>query len=166
MPPFESRHSTASPELLLEQARTADLAGAVAVAIRGYGRAIQVAADSGATVVLADGLRCLSVLYHRRNEPETARALCTRSLELGRKLADGRLIGHALNTLAGCAFESGDMTGAGRLFEAALEAAAAHPVIAARVEQNLGMLHAVKGDLDQAIDHYHLSLRAHDRAGD
>ncbi|HEY6117878.1 MAG TPA: HD domain-containing phosphohydrolase [Candidatus Dormibacteraeota bacterium] len=162
----EPRHPTVTPELLLEQARTADLGGDVAVAIRGYGRAIQVATERGATVVLADALRCLSVLHHRRNEPETARALCARSLELGRTMGDGRIIAHALNTLAGFAFEAGNMTEAHRLFEAALGAAAAHPTIAARVEQNLGMLHAVSGDLDQALAHYHLSLRALERAGD
>lgn len=161
-----TRYLPTSAEQLLERARTADLAGDVAEAIRGYHRAIQVATERGATVVLADALRCLSVLHLRRNEPETARALCTRSMQLGRTLADNRIIAHALNTLAGFAFEAGDMAEARHLFETALAAATAHPAIAARVEQNLGMLHAVSGDLDQAIDHYHLSLRAHERAGD
>jgi len=150
----------------LERARAADMAGEVADAMREYHLAIQSATETGDTPILADALRALSIVHHRRNEPETARALCTRSHQLGHAAGDQRIVAHALNTLAGFAFETGSMAAARQLFEAALEAATSHPAIAARVEHNLGMLDAVGGNFDEAIQHYRRSLAAHERAGD
>ncbi len=154
------------PAERLAEAQASERAGEVGRAVRLYHGAIQAATASGTNGVLGDALRALSILHHRRNEPETARALCRRSHDLGVRVGDQRLVARALNTLAGFAFETGAMLEARRLFTEALAVAASLPEIAARVEHNLGMLDAVQGDLDSAILHYQRSLAAHEGAGD
>src|SRR3989304_3554855 len=90
---------------LLEEAVRRDREGRVAEASERYHAIIGAAATHGAA--LAEALRRLGVIHHRRNEPGIARDLCARSFDVAASLPDNRLAAEALNALAGFEMETG-----------------------------------------------------------
>src|SRR6266568_4986037 len=122
---------------LLQEARERERAGCVPEAIERYESAIAAAERSGERTVLAEALRRLAVRWQRRDQGARARELCRRSYEVAQQ------IGNEL--LAAKALELGGM----------------NPQLRARVEQNLGVLANIQGDLDEAITRYARSLEAY-----
>jgi putative nucleotidyltransferase with HDIG domain len=150
---------------LLHRARGHERAGCVAEAMACYRGAMEAGARTGAWAVEAEALRRLAVLHHHRNEPDQAREACDQSLEIARKNLDDILAGEALNVRAGIALERGALEEAEATLRAALELGGRSQELRARIEQNLGILSNVHGDLDGALEHYAGSLDAYRRAG-
>ena len=151
---------------LLQQARELELAGSLAEAIVRYEAAIA-SAESGREVrLLAEGLRRLAVVRHRRGERDAASALCERSLAVGTEAADPVLAGEALNTLAGFDFEAGLIETSRERFYRALELGGSSPELRGRIEQNLGILANIQGNHGEALAHYQQSLYAFQRTRD
>jgi putative nucleotidyltransferase with HDIG domain len=152
--------------LLLREAVRQDQDGNVGDAAERYRTVIAIAEAAGDTIVAAEALRRLGVIHHRRNDPATAHQFCQRSYELAAAQGDDILAAEALNAIAGFQLEAGGLEEAESTFHRALTLATGSDLIQARVEQNLGILANIRGDLPDAFAHYERSLEANQRVGD
>jgi tetratricopeptide (TPR) repeat protein len=119
--------------------------------------ACELARAGGESVVLAKALRRLSVLLHLRGEPG-ARDMCRDSFDVAMALGDRLLAAEAENTGASFAFEAGETEAARDAYHRALGLADGDAELEGRIEQNLGIVANVHGDLPAALEHYHRSL--------
>src|SRR5207247_348476 len=83
-----------------------------------------------------------------------------------RQAGDDRLAAEALNTLGGLHLSTGAPDEARRVFLEALELGGSNREVRARVEQNLGILANIRGELHEAIARYERSLDAYRDCGD
>ena len=150
----------------LYEARKRERAGCIPEAIECYESAIAAAEGSRVYPVLAEALRRLAVVRHHRNESGRARELCRRSYVVARRIGDDLLAAEAQNTLGGLDLTTGSLEGARRTFLQALEFGGSNRELRARVEQNLGILANIQGQLDEALTWYARSLEAYRSAGD
>lgn len=150
----------------LAEARTHERSGRLDEALAAYGTAVVVAEQTGEMTVLAEALRRWGVVCHHRDEPDQAKQLCEKSLEIARGLGDDLLAAEAINALGGMEFERGEMQRARELFDRALTLGGGAPGLRSRIEQNLGILATIQGDHDEALRHYQSSLEACRAAGD
>lgn len=151
---------------LLYDARSRDRAGCLPEAIAAYQSTVAAAEWSGERAVLAEALRRLAVVRHRQDDSVSARALCRRSCDVARQLSNDVLAAEALNTLGGVNLENGSLAEARGNFLQALELGGASRELRARVEQNLGILANIRGDLEEALACYGRSLEAYRSSGD
>ncbi|MGH7569187.1 MAG: tetratricopeptide repeat protein [Gemmatimonadales bacterium] len=150
----------------LHEARARERAGCIPEAVECYAAAIAAAERTGERAVLAEALRRLAVVRYRRNEPVEARELCQRSYAAAREIGNDFLAAEALNTLGGLHLKTGSLDEARRTFLQALELGGPSLELGARVEQNLGILANIQGDLDEALARYRRSLEAYRASGD
>ena len=150
---------------LLQLGRSHDLAGRLEAAASAYEQAVRDATDDERPV-LAEALRRLGVVRHRRNDPEGGRDCCARSYRESVELGDLLLAGEALNALAGFDFEAGAMAAARASYVNALALAGSSPALLGRIEQNLGILDSVQGDHASAYAHYRRALEAFRQTSD
>jgi putative nucleotidyltransferase with HDIG domain len=146
---------------LLREARAREREARVSDAVASYDEAIAAAAAAGEHAVLAEALRRLAVLRHRRGESAEARELCRRSHAVAQRAGDDVLAGEALNTLGGIDLETDAVAGARHHFLRALELGGGSLELRARVEQNLGIVANIQGDVDEALTRYARSLAAY-----
>ena len=146
---------------LLHEARARDRAACIPEAIACYEAAISTAERTGERAVLAEALRRLAVVLHHRNESARARELCNRSYKVATDLKNDILAAEALNTMGGLALRTGAMEEARAHFLQALERGGQARELLARVEQNLGILANIRGDITAAVAHYECSVEAH-----
>lgn len=135
-------------------------------AIAAYTSAIEEAERTGERSVLSESLRRLAVIQHHQNNEVLARNLCHRSYREALDTGHFVLAAEALNVLAGIDFERGDIAEARELYRRALALADNNLEIRARIEQNLGILSNIQGDLQEALEHYQRSLDACRSIGD
>jgi len=143
---------------LLREAREREHAGCVSEAVECYKAAIAEAEQVHEPAVLAEALRRLAVIRYHRNETEAARALCERSIEVATATQHDVLAGEAVNTLGVLALQCGELAEARAAFLRALTVGGHSRELRARVEQNLGILATIHGDLEDALRHYTRSL--------
>src|SRR3989449_43283 len=146
---------------LLHEARARERAASIPEAIASYQAAVAAAERAGERAVLAEALRRLAVLRHRRGESAEARELCRRSHAVACHAGNPVLAGEALNTLGGIDLETDAVADARGNFLCALELGGQSRELRARVEQNLGILANIQGDLDEAVARYGRSLEAY-----
>ena len=151
---------------VLRDARDDERAGRIAVAIEKYRAAIDAAVADDDAPTQAEALRRLSVVMHRQMERGVAHQLCVQSHEVASALGDDTLAAEALNTLGGFELEAGKTGDAGDLFRRALAMAHDMPALLGRIEQNLGIIANIRGDLNAALVHYQNSLTASTLARD
>ncbi|HEX4629278.1 MAG TPA: HD domain-containing phosphohydrolase, partial [Gemmatimonadales bacterium] len=128
--------------------------------------AIDTADASGSQVTVAEALRRLAVLAHRGGESVRARELCHRSYGVARAIGNDLLAAEARNTLGGLDLSTGSLEDARTEFLEALELGGQSRELRARVEQNLGILANIQGELDEALTRYERSLEAYQSSGD
>jgi putative nucleotidyltransferase with HDIG domain len=157
------------PVAFLSEAREHERAGRVVEAIKSYESAIDTADVTLDGAILAEALRRLGVVRRRRHEYDQAIALCLRSYEIAMARADGVLAAEALNGIALVHIERGEWAQARDQLRRALELGAASSELIGRIEQNLGVMANIHGDLAAAMHHYRRSLDAfrqgHDERG-
>src|SRR5438309_11050207 len=151
---------------LLRDARAGERAARMPEAIAAYEAAIVAAERAGEHLVLAEALRRLAVVRHRRGDSADARELCRRSHAVSRHAGDTVLAGEALNTLGGIDLETDAIADAREHFLRALELGGQSRELRARVEQNLGILANIQGDFDEAVARYRRSLAAYRACND
>lgn len=154
----------AKESALLAEAVRLDQEGRIGEASDRYHAIIGAAAAPGPA--LAEALRRLGVLHHRRNDPLEARTLCTRSFEVASSLHEDCLAAEALNALAGFEMETGAVERAGEMYRRALALGGVTEEVRGRIEQNLGILANIRGEHTEALAHYERALEACRRAGD
>jgi tetratricopeptide (TPR) repeat protein len=152
------RHS--SPPSLLRLGRDLDRGGRLDDAARAYEAVIELAEQTRDQLLLAEALRRLAVVRHRRGNLLGARTLGERSL--GVAIASGcpALIAEALNTLGGLELVADRYEQARSLFLRAAEHAPHPGNLLGRVEQNLGSVESLLGNREDAREHYRRSLEA------
>jgi tetratricopeptide (TPR) repeat protein len=151
---------------LLELGRRCDRSGRVDEAIQAYEAAVAAAqADQACAQPLAEALRRLAVLLHRRGQGKEAEEAGLRSLEAATAGRDALLQAEALNTLGGLDLMQEQLDRAQSYLERALELSAPWPELRGRVQQNLGILASMRGDRPIAKMHYEHSLKAFEAAG-
>ncbi|HXF94969.1 MAG TPA: tetratricopeptide repeat protein [Gemmatimonadales bacterium] len=150
----------------LDRARDRERKGCIPEAIEHYDAAVAEAQRENAPGVLAAALRRVAVLRHHRGDTDQALAQCRRSYEVAREAGDDELAAEALNTLGGLHLSTGSLADARQAFLRALELGGGARALRARVEQNLGILANIQGQLDQALARYQRSLEAYRSAGD
>ena len=160
MPPYSR------PPSLLRLARDYDRGGRLDDAGRAYEAVIALAEDTQDQPLLAEALRRLAVVRHRRGSLAGARTLAERSLGVAVASGAPALIAEALNTLGGLDLVTDRYTQARSLFLRATEYARAPGELLGRIEQNLGSVQSLLGNRDDAREHYERSLRAFLAAGD
>src|SRR5213594_4237602 len=146
---------------LLHEAREQERAACLPEAIVCYEAAVTAAERGDEPTVLAEALRRLAVVRRHRSEAATARDLCQRSYEVARQAGNDLLAAEALNTLGGLHLSAGVPDDARRVFLEALELGGSNREVRARVEQNLGILANIQGELHEAIARYERSLDAY-----
>jgi putative nucleotidyltransferase with HDIG domain len=151
---------------LLHEARARERAACIPEAIKCYEAAIAAAERAGDHVVLAEALRRLAVVRIQRNESATARELCRRSHRVACDTGNDVLAAEALNTLGGIDVKTGAIDDARKNFLHALDRGGQSRELRARVEQNLGVLANIHGDLGGAVAHYERSLEAYRASND
>ena len=161
-----SRVGARSAAYLLHEARAKDRAACIPEAIQLYEAAISTAERMGERAILAEALRRLAVVLHHRNESARARDLCNRSYKVACALANDVLAAEALNTMGGLALRTGALEDARAQFLQALERGGQARELLARVEQNLGILANIRGDLVDAVRHYERSVEAYRATND
>ena len=155
--------ATPGPALrALRDARDDERAGRIGMAIEKYQGAIDAAIAAGDAPTQSEALRRLAVAMHRQLERGVARELCEQSFEVAHEIGDQALAAEALNTLGGFELEAGQPGNAGDLFRRALAMSADNPALLGRIEQNLGIIANIRGDLPAALAHYERSLAAFD----
>src|SRR3989442_1372317 len=145
---------------LLHGARARERAACIPEAAALYEAAIAAAEPAGEHAALAEALRRFAVLRHRRGESAEARELCRRSHAVACHAGNALLAGEALNTLGGIDLAPHALVEARQNILRALELGRQSPQLRARVEQNLGILANIQGEVDEALAHYGRSLRA------
>src|SRR5688572_2451743 len=148
------------PVVFLGEAREHERAGRVVEAIKCYESAIDTADVAIDGPVLAEALRRLGVVRRRRHEYDQAIALCQRSYEIAMARTDGLLAAEALNGIALVHVERGEWSHARERLGRALELGAESKELVGRIEQNLGIMANIHGDLAAAMHHYRRSLEA------
>ncbi len=152
---------------LLHEARVRERAACIPEAVQLYEAAISTAERSGERAVVAEAQRRLAVVLHHRNESYRARELCNRSFQVACEIGNDVLAAEALNTMGGLALRTGEMEEARTFFLRALErgGTTAHG-LEARVEQNLGILANIRGQLVDAVRHYERAVAAYRAVND
>ena len=150
----------------LQEGRERERAGCMSEALERYDYAVTIAERTGELGVLAEALRRAAVLRHHRNESDQARSLCRRSHDIAQRVGNAVLAAEALNTLGGVDLMTGSLEDARTSFREALTLAGSSRELRARVEQNLGILANIQGDLNGAAAHYRRSLDAYKDDGD
>ena len=146
---------------LIALGREHELAGRLREASDHYADAARRAQVAGDPAHQAEALRRLGVAQHRRGEgPDLGRDLCRQSHDVA--IAAGLTVAaaEAVNCLAGFELEQAAYDSARNLFSAALELGGGNARLRGRIEQNLGVLANIRGDLDEAHAHYQGALTA------
>jgi putative nucleotidyltransferase with HDIG domain len=151
---------------VLHEARERERAGQIAEAVEGYEAAIAAAERAGHPDVLSEALRRLAVARHHLGDAAQARDLVHRSYAVAQEVGHRLLAAEALNTLGGLDLATGSPEDARATFLRALDLGGASRTLRARVEQNLGILANIQGDLAEALARYQRSLDAYRAARD
>jgi putative nucleotidyltransferase with HDIG domain len=163
---ISSTREPAGPADLLLGARERERAGCIPEAVAQYEEAIAAAERVGERRVEAEALRRLAVVLHQRHERDRAHALCEQSQSVAQQIGNNLLAGEALNTLGAMLWHEGRLIEAQDTLLHALEYEGTSNELRARVEQNLGVVANIRGDLDGAMAHYSRSLAEYQNTSD
>jgi tetratricopeptide (TPR) repeat protein len=152
--------SPSSPTDLLGEGRTHQLGGRLGDAAECFALAVDVAAASGDHAAIAEGWRRLGIVHHLRGETSTGLHYCERSRDAAIASQHPLLAAEATMALANMACEQGRMNEARDLYHSALTLSEGDATLAARIEQNLGTVESVQGNLDEALKHFRRALEA------
>ncbi len=151
---------------LLNQAQAYELAGSLRHAEAAYNSLIVAATRQQDHATLAVAFRRRAVLAHQSGDSARARSALQQSYAVATMLGDRRLTAETLNTLGGLELETRNLAAAEAALLEAEALASADPTILARVEQNLGIVSNIRGDLEVAETHYRRSLAAYEALPD
>jgi tetratricopeptide (TPR) repeat protein len=151
---------------LLNQAQAYELAGSLRHAEAAYRSLIVAATRQQDHATLAVAFRRRAVLAHQAGDSARARSALQQSYAVATMIGDRRLTAETLNTLGGLELETRNLEAAEQALLEAEALASQDPTILARVEQNLGIVSNIRGDLELAETHYRRSLAAYEALPD
>lgn len=151
---------------LIGLGRSHEQAGRLGRARDAYARAADTARDELDAEAEAEALRRLGVVHHLRHEESAATKACQASHSVAIAAGRRQLAAEALNTLGAFDLEAGAYEAAEATFQKALAIGEETPALRGRIEQNLGILANIRGDLTAALAHYRRSLEAFEAGSD
>lgn len=143
-----------------------DRGGATGLAGQAYEEAVRLAKEAALPELAAEALWRLALVRHHGGHPEEARRFGLESCSLARSVPDPAIEAQSLNVMAGLQLEWGHIGEAGALFQEALGLARHREDLVAKIEQNLGIVANVQGDVSRAEAHYRKALKTYQRLGD
>jgi putative nucleotidyltransferase with HDIG domain len=146
---------------VLEEAERLERAGAVDQAALKYLEVTELARQGKHHRALGRSLLRLAQLRYLQGEPGAARDLCDRSLKTAFAAGEDGVAAEALNALATMELEEGKLELARETCGRALTFGGSDHMLRARIEQTLGILSNIQGDLDGARAHYERSLESY-----
>jgi tetratricopeptide (TPR) repeat protein len=135
---------------LLSQAQACESAGSLRHAEVAYNSLIVAATRQQDHATLSVAFRRRAVLAHQSGDSARARSALQQSYAVATMMGDRRLTAETLNTLGGLELETRNLEAAEAALLEAETLASADPTILARVEQNLGIVSNIRGDLELA----------------
>ncbi|MFN0182034.1 MAG: HD domain-containing phosphohydrolase [Gemmatimonadales bacterium] len=150
------------PARLIEKGKTYEMAGRLDQAHDAYLSAVERSQECGLPAIHAEALRRLGIVHHLRQQETEARVACRSSHRVALEAGYRRLAAEALNTLGVFDLQAGEFEAADAAFQGALSLGGeeAHG-LKARIEQNMGILANIRGELGAAAGHYRRSLDAY-----
>ncbi len=157
---------TTAAEALLRAADDAFAAGDRAQAILLYERAVH-ELPSTATALVATTLRRLGRVYYVDSQLECAIDVGQVALIAADAAGDTSCAAHVQNMLAACNWHRGQLDEAEWLYRAARASAlgARDGSLVAMIDQNLGIIESVRGNMTAALRHYQSSLAGYRALG-
>ena len=142
----------------LRQGNEHERAGRLLEALEAYGAVANEADERADGHVLATALRRSAVIRRRRQEDDVALAHYRRSYEVASAIGEHVLAAEALNGVAAVHINRGDWESAREHLRRAIEVGEGSDELRGRIEQNLGIMANIEGDIAGAIAHYQRSL--------
>lgn len=152
-------------ERLLHEAREHDAGGRPLEAIRCYTLVIEGASEVTDGRLLAEASRRLAMIHFGRHQHAIALELLGRSVTVATMLGDDALTAEALNGIAVVHIHREEWELARLYLQRALALGAANDNLRGFIEQNLGTMANIQGEVEDALAHYQRSLQAFRRAG-
>ena len=145
---------------LMEEARISAAAGRRAIARQRYESALYLLKHPSDGPTACAILRRVGRLYLDDGDIASGQDCLTAALAIARQLGDASETAHTVNVLAISYWQRGLLEEATRLYQQASEMAtvAGDARLVAIVEQNLGVIASMHGDLRQALEHYQRCL--------
>ena len=152
---------------LIEQAHRAAAAGKRELARQRYESALYLLRDPSEAVASATILRRVGRTYLDDGDVQAGMDCLTAALAVAEACGDSREIAHTVNVMAISYWQRGLLEDAERLYDQAGRMArlADDERLVAMVEQNLGVIASMRGDIERALVHYHDSLARYRRLG-
>ncbi len=157
---------TTAAEALVRAADDAYTAGDRDAAIVLYERALH-ELPATATALAATTLRRLGRIHYERSQLETAIDVGQVALIAANAAGDISCAAHVQNMLAACRWHRGELDEAEWLYRAARSSAlqARDAALVAMIDQNLGIIESVRGNMTTALRHYQSSLAGYRTLG-
>ncbi len=150
----------------LEAGRRQELAGRTDAAEVAYEAGWRYGAAAGDLQVESESLRRLAVIRHHQHRHFDAISMAQQSLAAAVGARVPELCAEAMNAIAGIHIDRGELADARRVLgEALLPAAGLAPVLG-KIEQNLGIVANIQGNLEAADEHFDRALAAFGAVGD
>jgi putative nucleotidyltransferase with HDIG domain len=150
---------------LLASALALERSGNATGAIDAYNAAAAAAPDHDAAT-RATALRRAASVHRRRQEFDEAITLCQQAYTIAMSAGEDAIAAEALNGLAIVSIDRADWPTATTHLTRALELAGSSPILAARIEQNFGIIANIHGDFRCARQRYLRSLAGFREARD
>jgi tetratricopeptide (TPR) repeat protein len=153
---------------LAERARAAGLGDSPDDALQLNRDAMELLGTDEEIPLLADVLRWQASVLRERGRTSEAEPLYRRSLEISTRLGYDAGRAHALNALSALALRRGDVNGAADLMTEALILAVecGELRLVGMLQQNLGIVADIRGNLPAAFAHYRVSQRTFETTND
>ncbi len=160
--------ATAEARRLAELARAAGLGDSPDDALQLNRDALELLGTDEETPLLADVLRWQGAVLRDRGRTSEAEPLYKRSLDVASRLGYVAGKAHALNSLGSLALRRGDINGAAHLWTDALILAdeCTEMRLVGMLQQNLGVIADIRGNLPAAFAHYRVSQRTFETTND
>jgi putative nucleotidyltransferase with HDIG domain len=152
---------------LIEEAHRAAAAGKRDLARQRYESALYLLRDPSEGVASATILRRVGRTYLDDGDVQAGMDCLTAALAVAEACGDSREVAHTVNVMAISYWQRGLLEDAERLYDQAgrLARVADDERLVAMVEQNLGVIASMRGDIERALVHYHDSLARYRRLG-
>ncbi len=150
----------------LQRGREHERGGRLLDALEAYQATIQEADAIGDGRVLAEALRRAGNIRRRRHEDDQAITLYERSREVAVGIRDSILEAEALNGIALVHLQRGAWESSREYLRRAIDIGGESGELRGRIEQNLGIMANIEGDIGSAIAHYERSLMSFRGADD
>lgn len=157
---------------LLERARSAERAGQLPDARSAYSAALRILPPAGQAAHASEIIRWIGSAHLKEGDSEAAIDCFTASLTIAELNADSSNEAYALNSIAACHLQAGELDQADHFYSAAatrgveVEGESNRLKLLGMVHHNRGIIANIRGELDSALECYLASLEVFNSLGE